>query len=98
MMTSEMQAKAKPFARPRGDDVHPGVAAAARHRHDVVAGELEGREVSGAERADEPVAIEELAVVQRRDLVEALDRERLAADGDDRVGRDAGALTGALGA
>jgi hypothetical protein len=54
------------------------------------------REVAAAERAHELVAVEELAVVQRRDGVEALDGERLAADGDDRVGGDVRALTGAV--
>ena len=59
-------------------DVHPRVAAAARHRQDVVAGQPEERELAAAERADVAVAAEELAVVERRDLVEALDRHRLA--------------------
>src|SRR6185312_9098319 len=81
-----------------GHHVHPRVAAPARHREDVVAGELERREMAAAERADEAVAVEELAVVERRDLVESLDGERLAADGDDRVGGDAGAFPGALAA
>src|SRR5689334_6499163 len=79
-----------------GHDVHPGVPAAARHRHDVVAGELVGREVAAAEGAHELVAVEELAVVERRDLVESLDGERFAADGDDRVGGDARTLAGAV--
>src|SRR5471032_740504 len=82
----------------RGDDVHPGVAAAARHRKDMVAGEAERREVAAAERAHEAVAVEELAVVQGRHLVEALDGERLAADRDDRIGGDARDLAGAVAA
>ena len=36
----------------RGDDVHPRVAAAARHRQDVVAGQLEVGEVAAAEAAE----------------------------------------------
>src|SRR5258706_13218585 len=61
------------IARAAGrDDVHPMVPSAARHGQDVIAGEPEGREVAAAEGADETVAVEKLAVVQWRYLVESL--------------------------
>src|SRR5258708_5350531 len=78
------------------DDVHPMARPAARHREDVVAGEPEGREVAAAECADETVAVEKLAVVQWRYLVETLDRERLAANRDDRIGGGARAFPRAV--
>src|SRR5450756_886740 len=40
------------------------------------------------------IAAEQLAIVERRHLAEALGRHRLALDGDDGVGGDAGALAG----
>jgi hypothetical protein len=40
--------------------------------------------------------MEKLAVVEGGHLVESLDRQRLAADGDDGVGGDLGALAGAV--
>ena len=77
-----------------GDHVHPGVPAAARQRGDVVARQPEIVEVPAAIGADLAVAPEQLAVVERRHLVEALRRHRLALDGDDRMRGDAGALAG----
>src|SRR2546423_7780738 len=51
--------------------VHPGVPAAARQWRDVVARQPEVVELAAAVRAHVPVAPEELAVVERRNLVEA---------------------------
>src|SRR6476661_9193743 len=87
-----------PVAMPAGaDHVHPGVAPAARERRDVVAGEAEVAELTAAVGAHVAVAAEQLPVIQRRHLVEALGGERLALDGDDRVRGDAGALPGDAG-
>src|SRR5712691_3491555 len=84
-----------PVAVPAGgDDVHPGVASAARQRRDVVARQPEVAELAAAVRAHVPVAPEQLAVVQRRHVVEAFRCQRLALDGDDGVGGDARALAG----
>src|SRR3954463_1149619 len=77
-----------------GDHVHPRVASAARERRDVIAGQAEVAELAAAVAAHVAIAAEELPVIQRRHLVEALGGERLALDGDDRVRRDAGALAG----
>src|SRR6185295_15772653 len=77
-----------------GDNVHPGVAPAARQRPDVVPRQAEETEFPCAVGAHVAVAAEQLAVVQRRHLVEAPGGKRLALDGDDRMRRDAGALAG----
>src|SRR6185503_1578179 len=76
------------------DHVHPRVAPAARKRRDVVARQAEVAELAAAVPAHVAVATEELPVVERRHLVEALGGERLALDGDDGMGGDARALTG----
>src|SRR5262245_45788524 len=82
-------------ALPAGrDDVHPGVAAAARRRPDVVARQAEEVVLAAAVRAHVAVAAEQLAVVQRRHLVEAARGQRLALDGDDGMRGDARAFAG----
>src|SRR5260221_360401 len=81
-----------------GPGFPPGAAPAGGQGREGVGGELVGEKTPAAKGAHAAVAVEELAVIERRDLVESLDGERLAADGDDRVGGDAGALAGALGA
>src|SRR2546430_11329236 len=56
-----------PVAVPAGgDDVHPGVAPAARQRRDVVARQPEVAELAAAVRAHVAVAPEQLAVVDRK--------------------------------
>src|SRR6185295_11616637 len=52
------------------------------------------RESARAIRADLPIAVKELAVVQGGHLAERLHGHRLALDGDDAVSGDAGALPG----
>jgi DNA-binding beta-propeller fold protein YncE len=49
-----------------GDAVHPAVRPAARHRHDVLAGQVVEAEVAAAVGADMAVAHEQLGVGQRR--------------------------------
>src|SRR5262245_17022807 len=55
-----------------GDHVHPGVAAAARQRDDVVARQAEEAVLVAAVAAHVPIAPEQLAVVERRHLVKPL--------------------------
>src|SRR6267142_1415203 len=80
-----------------GYHVHPGVGAAARHRPDVIARQSQVAESACAIGADVAVAAEQLAIVERRNLIESAHRHRLALDRDDRAGGDAGASSGLLG-
>jgi hypothetical protein len=71
-----------------GDAVHPAVAAAARHRHDVLARQLVEVEAAAAVGADMAVAHEQLGVGQRRRLPPGARRDG-AAHRDDGVHLDA---------
>src|SRR6266852_9590268 len=75
----------------RRDHVHPRVGAAARYRPDMVSRQPQEAESPSAIRADMAVAAKQLAVVERRHLIETFHRHRLALDRDDRPRGDAGA-------
>ena len=77
-----------------GDAVHPGVAAAARGRDDVLARQVVDVEEPAAVGADMAVANEELGVRQRGRLPPGAARHA-AAHGDDRVNLDARLQAGA---
>ena len=80
-----------------GDHVHPGIPATAGQRLDMVAGQPEVMEIPSAICTQLAVAAEQFAIVERRDLVEAFSRHRLALDGDDGVCGDARALARQVG-
>src|ERR1043166_7018652 len=74
--------------------VHPGIGAAAGKRVYVIARQARCAEFTAAIRADMPVAMKQLAIVERRDLAERLHRHRLALDRNDAARGNAGALPG----
>ncbi len=77
-----------------GDHVHPRIAPALRNRRDMVARQAGAGQAVATIGADMAVAMEQLAVVERRHLAELTPGQRAALDGDDAVRTDFRLLPG----
>src|SRR5690606_34829605 len=87
-----------PIAMTAGSDhIHPSIAATAGYRPDVIPRQTQGMEFAAAVGAEVAVAPEQLAIVQRRYLIESLESHGFAANGDDGMAGDAGPLPSQAG-